>query len=138
LLIFSIPFRIKTCASATGSEERKKSALQVAFSAYNSLPSAGLRAESITYISMFHAMINLMEDSPEKVTAIANIFQQCCDDGCLNQHMINILAGAMSAGDFLSITGVSSNKNTAQMKNLPAKWSQRSSDDNGANTELFF
>jgi len=122
--LISFNILIKTCANATGSDERKRNALQIAASAYNSLPSAGLRASSITYTGMIHVMLNLMDNSTEKVEAIGGIFRRCCEEGFLNQHMINILAAATSEDDLLSITG----SKTSKIIGLPAEWSRNSSD----------
>eukprot|EP00571_Detonula_confervacea_P012954 CAMPEP_0172306034 /NCGR_PEP_ID=MMETSP1058-20130122/7195_1 /TAXON_ID=83371 /ORGANISM="Detonula confervacea, Strain CCMP 353" /LENGTH=1003 /DNA_ID=CAMNT_0013017805 /DNA_START=37 /DNA_END=3045 /DNA_ORIENTATION=- len=121
--LISFNILIKTCAIATGSEERKRNALRIAASAYNSLPSVGMKADSITYTGMIRATVNLMEDSADKISAITGIFQQCCDDGCLNQHILNILASRISDDNFLSITGVASTEQTPGLNRLPAEWS---------------
>lgn len=129
--LFALLNRMKACGKATGSEERKRKALQIAASAFNSLSSVGLRADSITYTSMIHAMVNLMEDSPEKTKAVAGIFQQCCDEGCLNQHILDTLAAKTPQDDFLSITG----EKTSQISSFPAKWRHRSSRADTSHTE---
>ncbi len=119
--------RIKICANATGSIQRKMNALRIAVAAFNSLPSAGLRPDTVTYTGMIHALLNLMDDdSAEKVKAISGIFRQCCDEGCLNPHILNVLAASLSEENYLSITGVST---TTPFANLPVGWSQRSSRD---------
>ena len=77
-------------------------------------------------------MINLMEE--EKVEAISGIFQQCCNQGRLNQHMVNLLQSSFSEEEFKSITGVSNPNNGGQIPSihtLPSEWSNHSSvDDN--------
>lgn len=79
---------------------------------------------------MIHAMINLVDDPAEKVKAISGIFNRCCEDGCLNQHMINLIIEATSEAEFLSINGVSAYRKPQMISNLPAKWSHRSSELN--------
>lgn len=106
-------------------------ALRIAVAAFNSLPSVGLRPDSITYTGMIHALVNLMDDSDEKLKAISGIFLQCCDEGCLNPHILNILAASTSEDDYLSITGVSTK---TEFSSLPAEWSRRSSRDIMLNT----
>ena len=128
--LVSFNIQIKKCANATGSEARKMNALRIAAAAFNSLPSVGLRPDSITYTGMIHALLNLMGDSAEKSKAVSGIFQQCCDEGCLNPHMLNILAAATSEENYFSITGFS--PKTA-FSSLPAEWSRRSSRDSISN-----
>ena len=100
--------RITTCATVTGSEERCRDALQIAASAFNSLPSStGIKANEITYSGMIRALLNLMENSDERTKAIAGIFQQCCKDECLNQQLVDILAQATTEDQYLFITGAS-------------------------------
>ena len=105
-------------------------ALRIAVATFNSIPSAGLRPDSITYTGMIHALLNLMDDSAEKVKAMSGIFRQCCDEGCLNPHILNVLAASMSGEIYSSITGVSM---TTAFASLPAEWSQRSSRDDVSN-----
>ena len=121
-----IYFRIKKCAMATGSAQRKMYALRIAVATFTSIPSAGLRPDSITYTGMIHALLNLMDDSAEKVKAVSEFFRQCCDEGCLNPHIMNVLAASTSEEIYSSITGVSM---TTAFASLPAEWSQRSSRD---------
>jgi hypothetical protein len=71
-----------------------------------------------------------MGDSAEKSKAVSGIFQQCCDGGCLNPHILNILAAATSEENYFSITGFS--PKTA-FSSLPAEWSRRSSRDSISN-----
>jgi len=113
--------RIKACASIEGSIERKAQALQVAASVFNSIESTGLKTDSITYTSMFHAVLNLTEDATEKVDALSGIFQRCCADGCLNQHMMTILASKVSREELLSIIG---HEHAVDVENLPVEWSK--------------
>jgi hypothetical protein len=122
--------RIKICANATGSEERKMNALRIAVSVFNSLPSVGLKADSITYTGMIHALLNLMDDSLERSKAISGIFQKCCNDGFLNPHILNVLTSSISEDKFLSITGMSPKTDFAS---LPAEWSRNSSRDTMSN-----
>lgn len=116
---------MKACATPTENKEEKALALQIAASTFNSLslPSTGLRPNSITYTSMIHALKNLIEDPLERTQAITGIFQQCCKDGCINQSMMNILAKATTEEQFKSITGYSSDKKT--INELPSAWSRR-------------
>jgi hypothetical protein len=125
--LVSFNIQIKKCANATGSEGRKMNALRIAVAAFNSVPSVGLRPDSITYTGMIHALLNLMGVSADKTKAISGIFHQCCDDGCLNPHMLNVLAAATSEDDYFSITGFSPK---TVFSSLPAEWSRRSSREN--------
>lgn len=125
--LISFNILIKTCALATGSDEKKRRALQYAASTFESLPSTGLKRDSATYTSMFNAIINLMDDSAGRTNALSSIFRQCCKEGRLNQHIVNILTEAVSDGDLLSITGASSIEEAA-FSSLPREWSSRSSD----------
>ncbi|KAL3763328.1 hypothetical protein ACHAW5_007720 [Stephanodiscus triporus] len=128
--LISFNIQIKNCAIATGSVERKMNALRIAVAAFNSLPSVGLRPDSITYTGMIHALLNLMDDSAEKFKAISGIFRQCCDEGCLNPHILNVLAASTSEDDYLSITGASTR---TEFSSLPAEWSRRSTRDSISN-----
>ena len=102
--------------------------MEVATHTFNSLSRAELKADSITYVSMTHAMLNLMEDSPEKTRVLAGLFRQCCDDGCLNQHILNTLDSFLTKKDFLTITGISSTEETPKIASLPSEWSVRASE----------
>ncbi|KAL3798151.1 hypothetical protein HJC23_005712 [Cyclotella cryptica] len=116
---------IKACASIKGNQERKEKSLQIAASAFKSIKSAGLTADTITYTSMIHAVLNLTGSSSYKVNSIAGIFKMCCADGCLNQHIMNTLVDAMSKEEFAIITGMSNN-NSLQIESLPPEWSSNS------------
>jgi len=134
--LISFNILIKTCANeTTESDERKRNALQIAASAFNSLPSVGLNADSITYTGMMHVLLNLMNDSPEKVNAISGIFRQCCDEGYLNQHILNVLTSATSEDDLITVTGVSSKEEAYTLGRLPPDWSRNSSRDLMVNAE---
>ena len=99
-------------------------------SAFDSIPSVGLRPDSITYTGMIHAILNLMEDSEERerANAITTIFRRCCEDGCLNQHILNVLSTSISEADYLSLTGATSLEEAA-LPSLPAEWSCRATKD---------
>jgi len=117
---------IHTCSRAEANNTRN--ALQIAASAYNALDAAGLTADSVTYMSMIRAILNLMNDSEGKVQALAALFKKCCEGGFLNQHMINILAQDTSSDEFQSITGMSwsGRSDALQIESLPLEWSQHS------------
>lgn len=99
-------------------------------SAFDSIPSVGLRPDSITYTGMIHAILNLMEDSEERerANAITTIFRRCCEDGCLNQHILNVLSTSISESDYLLLTGTTSLEEAA-LPSLPAEWSCRATKD---------
>lgn len=123
-------YRIKICANATGSGEKKLNALRIAISAFNSLSSVGLKADSITYTGMIHALLNLMDDSPERSKAISGIFQKCREDGYLNPHILNVLAASISEDKYLTITGITPK---TEFASLPVEWSRKSSQDTMSN-----
>ena len=131
--------RIKTCSSVTGNDERRRNALQIAMSAFDSIPSVGLRPDSITYTGMIHAILNLMEDSEERerANAITTIFRRCCEDGCLNQHILNVLSTSISESDYLLLTGTTSLEEAA-LPSLPAEWSCRATKDIMASSTRLF
>jgi len=139
--LISFNILIKTCAKCANgtdrSDERKRNALQIAASAFNSLPSVGLRADSVTYTGMMHVLLNLMDNSTEKMSAIGRIFRQCCNEGYLNQHILNILAAAISEDDMMAITGVSSIEEASTLNHLPPEWNQKSSRDATAKQQYF-
>ena len=99
--------------------------MHIAASAYNSLPSIGLKPDSVTYTSMMHVILNLMDDSTEKAKAIEGIFRRCCEEGCLNRHILKVLAEALSKEELFSIAG----KDMASFSSLPGEWSRNSSQD---------
>ena len=115
---------INTCSR---SEEKKnmRNALQIAASAYNALDTAGLTADSVTYVSMIRAILNLMNDPEGKVQALTALFRKCCEGGFLNQHMINVLAQDTTEDEFQSITGISGGPEL-QLESLPFEWRQNS------------
>lgn len=117
--------RIKTCANVTGNKEKKQNALQIAASAYSSLSSVGLRADSFTYTSMINVMANLIEDPVEKIRAINGIFQHCCNEGRLCQHTVNNLSTLLSDEEFAEVVGFSFNDGPPKIKDLPSEWSHQ-------------
>lgn len=73
---------------------------------------------------MMHAILKLSSSSSDKVNALSGIFQRCCADGCLNQHIINTLIDETSAEEFSTITGgLEGNENAVEISNLPPQWS---------------
>jgi hypothetical protein len=115
--------RIKACATSNGNSEQNAKALQIAASAFNSIGSAGLKADSATYTSMARAILNLSASSGDKVNALSGIFQRCCEDGCLNQHIVDTLVDETSKEEFAMITGSMGYEHGIQIENLPTKWS---------------
>ena len=129
--VVSFNILIKACGKADGDELAKMDALLIATSAFDSLAEAGLKADSITYVGMMHAVINLMDDTKEKVDTLQAFFRRCCDDGCLNEWILDILAGALpEEHQFSYVTGgLSLKKGIPKLKSLPAGWRHRSSED---------
>ncbi|KAL7454226.1 hypothetical protein ACHAWC_005850, partial [Mediolabrus comicus] len=125
--LVSFNILIKTCSIAE--ENNAANALQIAASAFNSLDTAGFTADSVTFVSMFRAILNLMNDSSEKIDALAAIFRKCCDGGFLNQHIINILAEGTSEDELHSITGISTRRgpDELQIESVPNSWSRNAS-----------
>lgn len=124
--LVSFNILIKTCSKAEMNNARN--ALQIAASAYNNLDAAGLTADSVTYVSMVRAILNLMSGSVDKTDALTALFRKCCDGGFLNQHIINILSQETSQAELQSITGISPRgPDILQIQDLPNEWSQNSS-----------
>ena len=121
---------IHTCARSEAND--KRNALQIAASAYNAIDEVGLTADSVTYISMIHAILNLMNESAAKVEALSAIFRKCCERGFLSQHVLTILAQGTQESDFQSITGTSWSRGSSelQVESLPIEWSQNSTQRN--------
>ena len=118
--------RIKACASIDGTKERRAKSLQVAASAFNSIESAGLKADSITYTSMIHAILNLCDDIHDRTNALSGVFQRCCEDGCLNQHILNTLIEENTEEEFSIITrGLVGYEQSIGIQSLPSQWSSR-------------
>lgn len=88
----------------------------------------GLRPDSITYTGVIHTILNLVEDSKDRTKTLSTIFRHCCEDGCLNQHIMNILSASLSEGEYLTVTGATSMEETA-FSCLPAEWSRSASRD---------
>lgn len=117
---------IRTCSRAEGND--MKNALQIAASAFNALDSAGLTADSVTYVGMIRAILNLVNDSEGKIGALTALFRQCCEGGFLNQHMLNILTQETSEDEFQSITGIpwSQGFDAPHIQCLPFEWRKNS------------
>lgn len=98
--------------------------MQIAASAFNSIESAGLKPDSITYMSMIHAILELSATSSDKINALSGIFQRCCADGCMNQLIMNTLVEETSKDEFSAITG--GLNRSIQLDELPAQWSRNS------------
>ena len=74
---------------------------------------------------MVHAILELSETSEHKVNTLSGIFQRCCVDGCLNQHILNILTERLTAEEFSAITGgLEGYEESIQLGRLPAHWSK--------------
>ena len=125
--LVSFNILIKTCSIAE--ENNAANALQIAASAFNSLDTSGFTADSVTFVSMFRAILNLMNDSSEKIDALTAIFRKCCDGGFLNQHIINILAEGTSEDELHSITGIIARggPDELQIESVPNSWSRNAS-----------
>jgi len=124
--IVSFNILIKACAGIDGTKERRAKSLQVAASAFNSIESAGLKADSITYTSMIHAILNLCDDIHDRTNALSGVFQRCCEDGCLNQHILNTLIEESTEEEFSIITrGLVGYEQSIGIQSLPSQWSSR-------------
>ena len=82
---------------------------------------------------MINVILNLIVDSTERINALGGIFRRCCEQGCLNQHIINVLAEKTTKDEFLFITGVSTTGKSLNVENFPSEWSQKSSFDSTVN-----
>ena len=78
---------------------------------------------------MIHVLLNLVGDAELKINSLTGIFRKCCDEGCLNQHIINVLLEATTLDEFVSITGVSLHGKALYIESLPTEWSRNSSQD---------
>ncbi len=123
---------IKTCASVFENEDAKINALQVAISAFSSLESIGISADSITYTSMVNVIKHLVDDPDEKFNALQGLFLRSCEQGFLNQHIINVLAECTSADQFQAITGMSSVETVPGVDTFPSEWSANATVDHNA------
>lgn len=74
---------------------------------------------------MVQAILYLSETSDNKVMALSGVFQRCCADGCLNQHILNTLTDQTTEEEFSAITGgLAGYEHSIQIDDLPAHWSK--------------
>ena len=115
---------LRVCASASsGSYAERQESLRSAFEVFESLRNSKWRADSNSYITMFHACHNLLnEEDPEGCcTRISGVFSQCAEDGYVNRKVLMFLKRFVSAETYQELTLLNVEADPT-VDSIPASW----------------
>jgi hypothetical protein len=121
---------INACAYCTGNASKRVDALQTALRTFYKISDLeDENANNITYGTMIKAIQNLMPISEERVNLVRELFDMCCDDGCVDYFVLSqvrfaspqlyrdLVEGPCGLGGPGLKHGLDS-----VLKNLPAEW----------------
>lgn len=81
---------INACAYCVGNAAKRTEALQTALRTFYKLYNMeDERANNITYGTMLKAIQNLMPISEERIELVRQIFDMCCEDGCVDYFVLS-------------------------------------------------
>jgi hypothetical protein len=81
---------INACAYCIGNASKRADALKTALRTFYKLYNMkDEKANNITYGTMLKAIQNLMPISEERINLVRDLFDMCCDDGCVDYFVLS-------------------------------------------------
>jgi hypothetical protein len=127
---------INACAYCVGNVEKRTEAMQTALRTFYKLHNMDDEdANNVTYGSIFKAIQNLMPMSDERIELVHQLFDMCCDDGCVDYFVLsqvrfaspelyrNLVEGPCGLGGPGMKYGLD-----AVLKNVPTEWTANTSE----------
>lgn len=107
-------------------EETRRVVLQVAVSTFQLLrkdKSLG-GADSNAYKALLHVADNLIRDDAERLASVEDLFRKCCEDGQLNQWVLQALVQVAPGPHFWKLVQKKSSHGIVRVQDLPSEWSR--------------
>ena len=123
---------LATCSSCAKDPTMRKEGLHVAFSILDELRATRcLPIGSSTYVDMFELLSKLAPKRGKgRPDVYRRLFESCCEDGLLDQHLLHLLTRAVPGKDLRDILGLdgiasmsSKDLMSLNLNDLPAQWS---------------
>jgi len=123
---------LATCSSCTIAPTMRKEALHIALAMFDEIRETRcIPIKSSTYVDMLELLSKLMpKRNEERTETYRRLFENCCEDGLLNKHLLHMLTHAISGKDFREM--LESSGGDASMRqdlmslsltDLPSEWS---------------
>ena len=114
------------CVGAADNEKMCHDILQVAVSTFRLLRSDRSLggADSNSYKALFHIANNLIQNETERVASIEDLFRKCCEDGQVNQWVLQSLLQVAPRQHFWRLVRKDSSHGIVKVHDLPSEWSR--------------
>ena len=122
---------LATCSSCAKDPTMRKEGLHVALSILDQLRETRcLPIDSSTYVDMFELLSKLAPKRGKgRPDVYKRLFESCCEDGLLDQHLLHLLTRNVPGKDLRDILGldgiasISKDLMSLSLNDLPAQWS---------------
>jgi hypothetical protein len=114
---------LDVCANC-GSEQDSRKTLTLALRTVEEMKSLGLRPDSTTYTALLGACNNLIPDGHERQKILKNIFSKACEEGLLDQNVLEQFKQAASTYVFAEAV-IAHSREVEGMKVVPESWTRQ-------------
>lgn len=125
--VFAFTSVLNACAFTIGDVYEKKEALEIASATFRDLiasPEYGF-PNHITYITFLRVCSNLIpEESSNRISTIASVFQKCCQDGQVNDSVLRLLENILLPEELNKLVGPCKMDSNGNWKvcSIPKEW----------------
>ena len=119
---------LAAAANSFGKDEKvKRNCLTLAFEIFGKIQKdKGVRPTSLTYHYVFKVIRKFMPAGTKRFEFTSRIFQYCCNDGCINQHILHQLLQHLSEEEVRTLFGTALGPNEkldlSVEERLPPEW----------------
>lgn len=113
---------IDVCATC-GSIENSRKTMTLVFRIFDEMSSKGLQPDSSTYTALLAACNNLIQDGQERQKVLKRVFLKACNDGYVNQAVLEQFKKSASTYSFANAV-ISHSREVEGMKVVPESWTR--------------
>ncbi|CAJ1954395.1 unnamed protein product [Cylindrotheca closterium] len=113
---------IDVCANC-GSTENSRKTMTLVLRIFDEMRSNGLQPDSSTYAALLEACNNLIQDGQERQKVLKRVFVKACDDGYVNQTVLEQFKKSASTYSFANVV-ISHSREVEGMKVVPESWTR--------------
>jgi len=106
-----------------GSTQNAKKTMTMVFRIFDEMSSIGLQPDSSTYAALLAACNNLIQDGQERQKVLKRVFLKACNDGYVNQVVLEEFKKSASTYTFANAV-ISHSREVEGMKVVPESWTR--------------
>lgn len=114
---------IDVCAES-GAKQDSRKIMTLALRTVEEMQSLGLNADSTTYAALLKACNNLISDGHERQRILKNVFSKACEEGLLDQDVLEQFKQAASTYVFADVV-IAHSREVEGMKVVPESWTRK-------------